>query len=634
MLLPGVIANLKATAATGSVTLTWTAATGASSYRVEYATSASGPYTAAPSVTTNQATIDNLTGGQEYWFAVQAVNAFGTGVVSPQLTATIPGIVPLLTWVYLNPIPYGTPLTYYDEFDGTIDPTNGISEVPGTYVYTPGAGTVLAAGTYTLSVTFTPTSPSYAVVTKSVPLTVTAATLSNSNNFGSIALTQEGNAQAILISFTGADTITSIQTLNLGATNGEFQSVPGGTCVVGQAYPANGSCTVLVTFTPQVTGTRRGAVVVRNKTSGWTTFIYGTGTASQITFDPGTDTTITTSESASNIHFGPGWERQYVLYQSNRRQCHEKDFGRRRQHLHQRAGQHYWTIGGGWRREPIRCPSRQSVCALAGQLYRIPRCRRRYGRSVGHCRHPTTGNRYIADSVTGTVYESKLTGGGISTFLSGSVLGKNLNGIGGLAVDGAGSVYLSDTGNARVLKIQQGSATAVGSGYFKAPYGMAVGGNGDLFVADSHAKVVELTPPGYVITNYNNSALGTDVSIDGYEDILVSVAGPMGRRISGRCEPRQSAHIRLCLTRVGSTSSDSPKVLTITDMGNETMVFPAPANNNSGLTKGFNLANTTTCPDEFNPGTPGTTSRHRLHLCHQFLSHCGWRLRRFHDTAG
>ena len=41
----------------------------------------------------------------------------------------------------------------------------------------PAAGTVLAVGPHTLSVTYTPTDPSYAPITQTVPLTVTKASL-------------------------------------------------------------------------------------------------------------------------------------------------------------------------------------------------------------------------------------------------------------------------------------------------------------------------------------------------------------------------------------------------------------------------------------------------------------------------
>ena len=49
---------------------------------------------------------------------------------------------------------------------------NATASVSGAYVYTPSSGTRLAAGTHTLSVTFTPTSNNYAIATTTVSLTV------------------------------------------------------------------------------------------------------------------------------------------------------------------------------------------------------------------------------------------------------------------------------------------------------------------------------------------------------------------------------------------------------------------------------------------------------------------------------
>jgi hypothetical protein len=53
---------------------------------------------------------------------------------------------------------------------------NATAGVPGVFVYTPVSGTVLGAGARTLSVTFTPTDPSFAPTIATVPLTVLKAT--------------------------------------------------------------------------------------------------------------------------------------------------------------------------------------------------------------------------------------------------------------------------------------------------------------------------------------------------------------------------------------------------------------------------------------------------------------------------
>lgn len=79
--------------------------------------------------------------------------------------ATAAKIAPMVTWPAPANITFGTALS------GTqLDAT---ASVPGTFVYKPSAGTVLAAGTQTLSVTFTPADvKGYAKATMSVPITV------------------------------------------------------------------------------------------------------------------------------------------------------------------------------------------------------------------------------------------------------------------------------------------------------------------------------------------------------------------------------------------------------------------------------------------------------------------------------
>ena len=62
---------------------------------------------------------------------------------------TVVKATPAITWPEPEPIVYGTGL-------GTAQ-LNAKSTVPGTFAYTPGVGNVLPAGSYVLSVTFTPT---------------------------------------------------------------------------------------------------------------------------------------------------------------------------------------------------------------------------------------------------------------------------------------------------------------------------------------------------------------------------------------------------------------------------------------------------------------------------------------------
>jgi WD40 repeat protein len=77
-------------------------------------------------------------------------------------------VTPTITWPAPSPITNPTPLST-TQLDAT-------ASVPGTFVYTPPAGTVLAAGTQTLSVAFTPTdTAAYNTASASVSITVNPA---------------------------------------------------------------------------------------------------------------------------------------------------------------------------------------------------------------------------------------------------------------------------------------------------------------------------------------------------------------------------------------------------------------------------------------------------------------------------
>jgi Bacterial Ig-like domain (group 3)/FG-GAP-like repeat/Galactose oxidase, central domain len=79
--------------------------------------------------------------------------------------------VPMLSWAAPSAISYGTPLGA-TQLDAAAFGVGGVT-LPGTFVYTPAAGTVPNGGTQTLSVVFTPNDTNdYTTATAAVPLTV------------------------------------------------------------------------------------------------------------------------------------------------------------------------------------------------------------------------------------------------------------------------------------------------------------------------------------------------------------------------------------------------------------------------------------------------------------------------------
>jgi cellulose 1,4-beta-cellobiosidase len=84
---PAQVTGLKATAGTAQVSLTWTAVTGATSYNIKRATSASGPFAAVGTATTTSYVAKSLTKGTTYYFVVSGVNASGEGPNSAVVSA-------------------------------------------------------------------------------------------------------------------------------------------------------------------------------------------------------------------------------------------------------------------------------------------------------------------------------------------------------------------------------------------------------------------------------------------------------------------------------------------------------------------------------------------------------------------
>jgi fibronectin type 3 domain-containing protein len=85
--------GLVASPCSGSVSLSWNAAAGATSYRVKRGSASGGPYTLAGSPTSTSFT-DAVANGSTYFYVVSAVNSSGEGPNSGEASATPPGAAP------------------------------------------------------------------------------------------------------------------------------------------------------------------------------------------------------------------------------------------------------------------------------------------------------------------------------------------------------------------------------------------------------------------------------------------------------------------------------------------------------------------------------------------------------------
>ena len=141
------------------------------------------------------------------------------------------------------------------------------------------------------------------------------------------------------------------------------------------------------------------------------------------------------------------------------------------------------------------------------------------------------GNIYVADRNNNAI--RKISPAGVVTTLAGGVTSGHADGTGsaasfsapaGVAVDAAGNLYVADSGNNAIRKISPGgvvttlAGNAAGSGLtdgtgaaarFTGPSGIAVDGAGTVYVADSDNQAIrKVTPSGVVTTLAGTGSAG------------------------------------------------------------------------------------------------------------------------------
>lgn len=153
------------------------------------------------------------------------------------VTLAVSQATPTITWATPAPITFGTALSA-TQLNATATGAGGVS-LPGSFVYTPVAGTVEAAGNQTLSVTFSPTdSTDYSTASATVTIAVNraASITSTSNTTFSV-----GAAGSFTVTGAGfpAPTLSESGALPSGVTFNSASGVLSGTPAAGTSgsYP-------------------------------------------------------------------------------------------------------------------------------------------------------------------------------------------------------------------------------------------------------------------------------------------------------------------------------------------------------------------------------------------------------------
>jgi hypothetical protein len=230
------------------------------------------------------------------------------------MTQVVNKAAPAITWGTPSTIIAGTALS------GT--QLDASSTIPGAFAYSPAAGTILAAGSQALSVTFTPTNTTdYSVATDSVTLTVNQVISTLSGNatsigFGNVVLNQPAT-QTLVLSSTGNGSVTLNSAVMSGT--GYTLTVPTLPLVLAPGQTA----TLGIQFDPTVVGAATGTLTITSTSSSNAVdaiALTGTGTpASSYTVDLSWDAPTETTDPvvSYNIYRSPSGSSSYQLMNSS-----------------------------------------------------------------------------------------------------------------------------------------------------------------------------------------------------------------------------------------------------------------------------------------------------------------------------
>lgn len=293
-------------------------------------------------------------------------------------------------------------------------------------------------------------------------------------SFGSQAV-GASTTQTVTVTAQAAGTVSTVEVLTAGAPGLDFTAASGGSCS-GAGLAIGGQCTQPVTFTPAYPGPRTGAVVLltsSNQVIG-TALLSGTGSGGLGVLVP------SAVQSAA------------VAQALQQNQSPQYPFAGTAQTL---AGNGQWQDanvgdGGTATKAELFLPAAVAVDGF-GNIY------------IADSNHQRV--RLVCAGNKATIAGTSCPGTGIISTVADATDG--LNTPSGVAIDGAGNLYIADTGNHVVREISAvtgtmttiaGTGTAGRTGdngpatsaELGSPFSLALDGQGDLFIADNSESVI------------------------------------------------------------------------------------------------------------------------------------------------
>ena len=472
-------------------------------------------------------------------------------------------------------------------------------------------GTTLSAGaSCSIYVSFTPTATGSYVAAlavadsatnspQSTALTGTGVSAATAQSvvlgFGSQAVGSTAVAR-VTMTVTAGGNIAAPRVLTQGATGLEFTDAGTGSCTTNgssYSYSANDTCVVDVAFKPSYPGLRLGTVKLVDSSNNTlaTANVYGTGVGPQMVFNSPLSTVTLgggfnypyslATDASGNIYVGD--TMNYAIYKlgpsCKSSSCVEllaNGFGSPTGVAVDGAGTIFISdyLNNAVKQLPAGCNSFSCMTTVASGFSKPQ------GVAVDGA-----GNLYVGDWGNNAVQEIPAGCTSSSCFVS---LGGGFSHPYGVAVDASGNVYVADWSNNAIKQIPAGCTTSTCvvtlGGSFNQPRNVAVDGGGNVYVADVSNKAVKEIPAGCTAAAYTASQCTTTtisafnypygVAVDRDGNVYATDASNGFVKQLNRTTPTVTF---ATATQTGSTdTTDGPQSITVTNIGNSTLTFPAP----------------------------------------------------------
>ena len=398
--------------------------------------------------------------------------------------------------------------------------------------------------------------------------------------------TASGTQTATLL-FNSSFTLGSINVLTQGAPGLDFNTAGGGTCAVGSSYSAGQTCTVNYTFTPIAPGTRFGAITIVDNSSNLQASLYliGSGTGPLALFSNGGQSAFQNTSGALNgITTDASGNVYYTTFNTNNNGVYKVAVG---------SGIPTQLIGGLSLGDGVAIDGAGNVFYTDYNAGTVNELLGGSGTPILIATEPSPeglafdaqGNLYVV--VSGNQNVVKLLAG---SFAPSTTYGTGLAHPQSVAVDAAGNVYITDRDGGQVVVVTPDGATQtpIATG-LSIPAGITLDAAGNIYVAAiGSAEVEEFAAGTYTPTTLGSFVQPAFVALDPSGNVLVADRGTNSIQQLTRATP---APLSFATTSEGSTSSDSPQTVTLTNDGNASLVLSGLATASAN----FSLSGSSTC---------------------------------------